>query len=105
MCGALRSTSHARLRIHLFCFSHKTKCAIFVFQEKQDRTGETLMAGEMNDPAASSGVSDVFRHAGLDPASRFLLSGFRLSPASGGFAGMTEKGVLRFFTSSSDFAI
>jgi len=34
---------------------------------------------QMNYPAASYGVSDVFRHAGLDPASRFLLSGFRLS--------------------------
>jgi hypothetical protein len=34
----------------------------------------------MNYPAASYGVSDVFRHAGLDPASSLSFTGFRLSP-------------------------
>jgi hypothetical protein len=31
----------------------------------------------MNYPAASYGVSNVFRHAGLDPASSLSFSGFR----------------------------
>jgi hypothetical protein len=30
----------------------------------------------MNYPAANYGVSDVFRHAGLDPASSLSFSGF-----------------------------
>jgi hypothetical protein len=34
---------------------------------------------KMNRPAARYGVSDVFRHAGLDPASSLSFSGFLLS--------------------------
>jgi len=50
---------------------------------KKRFTAEPRRAQRINHPAASSGVLKLIRHAGLDPASSPLFSGFRLSRNDG----------------------